>query len=166
MDEIFKRILDKLAGADLWIALGFLAAGYVCWRWLGTTARDKIGDRGQSLLGRLLSTLSGTRTWKCRTSESVNRKYPSAGPKSRLLSRGGRRWNVSHRVEDGQEATAPHSNCGAKRKSSYSDFGHSQPNVPRVKLRHAAWPRKRCSNEKCYSAFGHNQPNVAAVSTA
>ena len=41
MDEIFKRILDKLAGADLWIALGFLAAGYVCWLWLGTTAIDK-----------------------------------------------------------------------------------------------------------------------------
>jgi hypothetical protein len=33
MDEVFKRILDKLAGADFWIALGFLAAGYICWRW-------------------------------------------------------------------------------------------------------------------------------------
>src|SRR4030095_15558204 len=35
-DEIFKRILDKLKGADFWIALGFLAVGIVCWRWIGT----------------------------------------------------------------------------------------------------------------------------------
>jgi hypothetical protein len=31
-----------------------------------------------------------------------------------------------------QEATTPHSNYGAKTKSSYSDFGHNQPNVPAV----------------------------------
>jgi len=37
MDEIFKRILDKLKGGNFWIALGFLAAGYVCWRLIGTT---------------------------------------------------------------------------------------------------------------------------------
>jgi tetratricopeptide (TPR) repeat protein len=41
MDEIFKRILDTLKGADFWIALGFLAAGYVCWRWIATTTRGK-----------------------------------------------------------------------------------------------------------------------------
>jgi len=35
-EEIFKRILDKLKGADFWIALGFLAVGIVCWRWIGT----------------------------------------------------------------------------------------------------------------------------------
>jgi hypothetical protein len=26
----------------------------------------------------------------------------------------------------------PHSNCSAKTGSSYSDFGHNQPNVPAV----------------------------------
>src|SRR5438046_10240649 len=41
MDEIFKRILDMLKGADFLIAVGFLTAGYVCWLWIGTTARDK-----------------------------------------------------------------------------------------------------------------------------
>ena len=41
MDEVFKRILDKLTGANFWIVLGFLAAGYLCWRWIGTTATDK-----------------------------------------------------------------------------------------------------------------------------
>jgi len=41
MDEIFKRILDTLKGADFWIALAFLAAGYVCWRWIATTTRGK-----------------------------------------------------------------------------------------------------------------------------
>src|SRR6187549_3283573 len=41
MEEIIKRILDKLRGADFWIvALGFLAA-YVFWRWIATTTRDK-----------------------------------------------------------------------------------------------------------------------------
>jgi tetratricopeptide (TPR) repeat protein len=37
MDEIFKRILDKLKGVDFWIAVGFLAAGFICWRLIGTT---------------------------------------------------------------------------------------------------------------------------------
>jgi tetratricopeptide (TPR) repeat protein len=41
MDEVVKHILDTLKGADLWIVLAFLAAGYVCWRWLGTTAIEK-----------------------------------------------------------------------------------------------------------------------------
>ena len=41
MEEIFKRILDALKGWDFWIALGFLAAGYVCWRWIGTKATDE-----------------------------------------------------------------------------------------------------------------------------
>jgi hypothetical protein len=35
---------------------------------------------------------------------------------------------------------------------SQSDFGQSQPNVPRVKLRHAAW-RKRCSKPRSVTAI-------------
>jgi tetratricopeptide (TPR) repeat protein len=37
MHEIFNRILDRLKGANFWIALGFLAAGYFFWRLIGTT---------------------------------------------------------------------------------------------------------------------------------
>src|SRR5207247_2553255 len=33
-------------------------------------------------------------------SESANRKYPTADPKNRLLNRGRRRWNASHRAAD------------------------------------------------------------------
>ena len=41
MGEVIKRILDQLGGANLGIALVFLAAGYLCWLWIGTTAADK-----------------------------------------------------------------------------------------------------------------------------
>jgi hypothetical protein len=41
MEEIFKRILDKLTGADFWIALGLLAAGVVCWLVIGTTKKQE-----------------------------------------------------------------------------------------------------------------------------
>jgi hypothetical protein len=40
-EEIFKRILDKLAGADFWIALVFLAAGVVGWLLIGTTKKQE-----------------------------------------------------------------------------------------------------------------------------
>jgi tetratricopeptide (TPR) repeat protein len=41
IEEIFKRILDKLAGADFWIALGFLAAAIVLWVLIGTTKKHE-----------------------------------------------------------------------------------------------------------------------------
>src|SRR4030095_16705095 len=41
MSEVIKRILDQLGGANLGIALVFLAAGYLCWLWIGTTAAEK-----------------------------------------------------------------------------------------------------------------------------
>src|SRR5438093_7225248 len=60
MDEIFKRILDTLKGADLWIALAFFAAGYVCWRWLGTTAIEKKKVlRRQICMALLVAVLAG-----------------------------------------------------------------------------------------------------------
>jgi hypothetical protein len=37
MEKTFDRILNTLKGADFWIALFFLAAGYVSWHWIGTT---------------------------------------------------------------------------------------------------------------------------------
>jgi tetratricopeptide (TPR) repeat protein len=41
LEEILKRILDKLKGADFWIALCFLVVGIACWRWIGTTESKK-----------------------------------------------------------------------------------------------------------------------------
>jgi tetratricopeptide (TPR) repeat protein len=41
IEEIFKRVLDKLKGADFWIALCFLVVGIACWRWIGTTESKK-----------------------------------------------------------------------------------------------------------------------------
>jgi hypothetical protein len=41
MDDIFKLILDALQGAGFWIALLFLAAGYVCWHWIGTGQEEQ-----------------------------------------------------------------------------------------------------------------------------
>ena len=41
MEDIIKRILDALPGADLWIALPFLAAGFIWWRWTGTTKKGE-----------------------------------------------------------------------------------------------------------------------------
>src|SRR6266480_346688 len=64
MDEIFKRILDKLADADFWIALGFLAAGYVWWRWIGTTAtNEKKVLRRQIGTALLLALVAGRAIW-------------------------------------------------------------------------------------------------------
>src|SRR5437879_1724843 len=40
-EEIIKRILDKLTGADFWIALGFLATGVICWLLIGTTRKHE-----------------------------------------------------------------------------------------------------------------------------
>jgi tetratricopeptide (TPR) repeat protein len=41
MEEIFKRVLDKLRGADFWIALFFIAAGIVSWKVIGTTKAEE-----------------------------------------------------------------------------------------------------------------------------
>src|SRR5262249_54217530 len=40
---------------------------------------------------------------KGKRGESVNRNYPTADPKSRLLSQERRRWNASHRAADARE---------------------------------------------------------------
>ena len=60
MDEIFKRILDTLKGADFWIALVFLAVGIICWLWIGTTKRvDKKVLRHQIGVALVLAVLAG-----------------------------------------------------------------------------------------------------------
>jgi tetratricopeptide (TPR) repeat protein len=64
MEAIFRHILGELKGANLWIALGFLAAGIVCWRLIGTTKR-----REQKVLRRqvgaalILALLAGAVLW-------------------------------------------------------------------------------------------------------
>src|SRR5438094_5159343 len=72
----------------------------------GSGIRDQgsgIGIRGQSLLST--------------QSEFVNRKYPTADPKSRLLSRGWRKWNASHRVADAASSLVSASNTKSSRAS-------------------------------------------------
>jgi tetratricopeptide (TPR) repeat protein len=41
MEEIFKRVLDKLRGADFWIALFFIGVGIVSWKVIGTTKAEE-----------------------------------------------------------------------------------------------------------------------------
>jgi hypothetical protein len=41
-EEILNRILDRLSGADLWIALGGLTIGVVCWLLIGAEGRRKV----------------------------------------------------------------------------------------------------------------------------
>jgi tetratricopeptide (TPR) repeat protein len=41
MEEILKRILDKVKGLDFWIALFFLVAGIVSWEVIGTTKAEE-----------------------------------------------------------------------------------------------------------------------------
>jgi hypothetical protein len=61
MNEVFKRILDKLGGGgDFWIVLGSLAAGCICWWWIGTTATDKKKvPRRQISVALLIAVLAG-----------------------------------------------------------------------------------------------------------
>lgn len=49
MEEIVKRILDKLTGIDFWIFVAFLAAAYCCWKWIGTKTRER------NVLGRQIA---------------------------------------------------------------------------------------------------------------
>ena len=73
-----KRLLEK---ADRCKCLGLEDCGKI---FLERAGGEKAG---QSLL--------------LTQSESVNRNYPTADPKSRPLSRGVRRWNASHREQSG-----------------------------------------------------------------
>ncbi len=50
-------------------------------------------------------------------SESINRKYPTADPKSRVLSRGPRKWNASHRAADAASSLVSASNTKSSRAS-------------------------------------------------
>ena len=61
MGEVIRRILDQLGGANLGIALVFLAAGYLCWLWIGTTAADKKKVlRRQISVVLIIAVLAGT----------------------------------------------------------------------------------------------------------
>src|SRR6266480_3716764 len=55
-----------------------------------------VTTRGQSLLST--------------QSEFVNQNYPTADPQSRLLNRGARRWNASHRTADAASSFVSASN--------------------------------------------------------
>jgi tetratricopeptide (TPR) repeat protein len=62
-EEIFKRVLDKLTGADFWIALGFLAAGVICWLLMGTKTHEKKVRRKQIGIALLLGLVGGAAIW-------------------------------------------------------------------------------------------------------
>ena len=63
MEEIFKRVLDTLKGADFWIALGFLAAGFICWRLIGAAKREKKVLRRQIGAALLFAVFAGGAIW-------------------------------------------------------------------------------------------------------
>jgi hypothetical protein len=63
MEKIFERILDTLKGADFWIALGFLAVGYICWRVIGAkTSEQKVLWR-QIGVALVIALLAGGAIW-------------------------------------------------------------------------------------------------------
>ena len=78
-------------------------------------------------------------------SESANRKYPTADPKSRLLSRGARKSNASHRAADAASFLVTASNTKSSRVSiagtpspgSKLAFRWSEPDWHRWELREA-----------------------------
>jgi tetratricopeptide (TPR) repeat protein len=58
--EVFKRILDALQGADLWIVLFFLIAGIICVIWMGKTKKgEKKVLRRQIIVALLLAGAAG-----------------------------------------------------------------------------------------------------------
>lgn len=63
MNEIFTRILDALHGADFWIALLFLTAGIICWRWIGTGTKERPGFHRQISVAFVLAILAGAAMW-------------------------------------------------------------------------------------------------------
>jgi tetratricopeptide (TPR) repeat protein len=60
VNEILKRILDVLKGADLWIALSFLVVGFICWRLIGAAKREKKVLRRQIGAALILAFLAGS----------------------------------------------------------------------------------------------------------
>jgi len=63
LEEIFKRVLDKLTGADFWIALGFGAAVVICWLLIGTKAQEKRVRRKQIGIVLVLALVAGATIW-------------------------------------------------------------------------------------------------------
>ena len=62
-EEIFKRFLDKLTGADFWIVLGFLVAGVICWLLIGTKTQEKKVLHRQIGIALVLVVLAGGAIW-------------------------------------------------------------------------------------------------------
>jgi tetratricopeptide (TPR) repeat protein len=63
MEKIFEHILDSLKGPDFWIALGFLALGYACWRLLGTKKAERKVVRSQIVGALVIAVLAGSAIW-------------------------------------------------------------------------------------------------------
>src|SRR6266446_5342471 len=64
MDKLFEHVLDTLKGVDLYIALGFLAAGFICWRLIGTTrTKEKKVLRRQIGTALFLAVVAGGAIW-------------------------------------------------------------------------------------------------------
>jgi tetratricopeptide (TPR) repeat protein len=63
LEEILKRLLDKLPGADFWIALGFLLAGFICWLLIGTKKQEKKVRRKQVGIALFLGLVGGVAIW-------------------------------------------------------------------------------------------------------
>jgi tetratricopeptide (TPR) repeat protein len=63
MEKISERILDSLKGADLWIALVFLALGYACWRLFGTKKEERKVVRSQIVAVLVIAVLGVSAIW-------------------------------------------------------------------------------------------------------
>jgi len=63
MEKISERILDLLKGADLWIALVFLALGYACWRLFGTKKEERKVVRSQIVAVLVIAVLGVSAIW-------------------------------------------------------------------------------------------------------
>ena len=75
-EEIVKRVLDAAKeGADFWILLVFLAAGYICWLWIGTGTAEQPVLRRRLSVGAVLAVLAGVAIWiKYRHSSHAHRR--------------------------------------------------------------------------------------------
>jgi tetratricopeptide (TPR) repeat protein len=62
-DEIWKRILDNLTGADFWIVLACIAAGLLCWLWIGTAAAEQLVLRRRIGAAMALAAFAGVAIW-------------------------------------------------------------------------------------------------------
>jgi hypothetical protein len=63
MDGIFKRVLDALQGADLWIALICVALGIMYCRWVGTKKEEQKVLRSQIVGVLALTLLAAAAMW-------------------------------------------------------------------------------------------------------